>query len=122
MKLKKAKIIIKNIDEVKAEWKRAMKGEVKYIQKKNEIVFTSLEIVLKVLTKNRIEVMQSIAKNKPRSIYELAKMMEKDFKSVHTDVKFLCDVGLIELEETENARNVLKPIAKFSGIEFEWAA
>ena len=69
-----------------------------------------------------MQILQTIAKEKPKSIYELAKILDKDFRNVHTDVKYLNAVGLIELRETNSSRNGLKPVALFSGIEFDWAA
>jgi predicted transcriptional regulator len=122
MKLKKSKILIKNIKEVKLDWARALKGQVKMVQKKDEIIFTSLEAASKVFTKGRMEILQTIMKENPRSIYDLAKILEKDFKNVYTDVKFLCEVGLIELKESKDSRNGLRPVARFSGIELDWAA
>lgn len=122
MKLKKAKIVIRSLNDVKKEWKIALKGQTKSVQKSDEIIFVNLETASKVMSRARIEILQSIIKFKPQSIYELAKKLEKDFKNVHTDVKFLCDVGLIELQETEDARNGLRPVARFSGIELDWAA
>lgn len=122
MKLKKAIIKIRTLEEVKAEMKKAFKGEFAGIQKKNEIVFFNFEAASKVFSKNRMQILQTIAQEKPDSIYELAKILDKDFKSVHTDVKYLTGIGLIELLETDNVRSGLKPIALFSGIEFDWAA
>lgn len=122
MKLKKAKIVIRSLLEIKKEWKSALKGHNRNIQKNDEIIFVNLETASKVMSKARIEILQSILKDKPCSIYDLAKKLEKDFKNVHSDVKFLCAVGLIELQETENARNGLRPVARFSGIELDWAA
>lgn len=122
MKLKKAKIVIRSLSDIKKEWKTALKGQTKSIQKNDEIIFANLETASKVMSRARIEILQSIIKFKPKSIYELAKILEKDFKNVHTDVKFLSDVGLIELQETEDARNGLRPVARFSGIELDWAA
>jgi predicted transcriptional regulator len=122
MKLKKAIIKVKNISDVKEEMKKAFKGEFVGIQKKNEIIFLNFESAFKVFSKNKMQILQAIAQEKPRSIYELAKFLEKDFKSVHTDVKYLVGVGLIELKESNDARSALRPIVKFSGIEFEWAA
>jgi hypothetical protein len=37
-------------------------------------------------------------------------------------VKLLAEVGLIEFKETGESRNGLRPIAKFSGIDFDWVA
>lgn len=122
MKLKKAVIKIRSIEDVKARWKKALKGEIKYIQKKNEIVFLSFESAAKVFSKNRMQILQTIAQYKPDTIYELAKILNKDFKTVYTDVKYLSEMELIELQETDSSRNGLKPIALYSGIEFDWAA
>jgi predicted transcriptional regulator len=52
----------------------------------------------------------------------LAKLLGRDFKNVHTDVKLLADIGLLDLKETGNSRNGLIPLAKFSGIDLDWAA
>jgi predicted transcriptional regulator len=122
MKLKKAIIKIKNISDVKDEMKRALRGEFVGIQKKNEIIFLNFESAFKVFSKNKMQILQTVAQENPRSIYELAKFLEKDFKSVHTDIKYLVSIGLIELKETKDSRSALRPVAKFSGIEFEWAA
>lgn len=122
MKLKKAKIIIKTMKDIKSEWALALKGTTKKIQKKDEIIFTSLQAASKVFTKRRMEILQAIIKENPRSIYDLARILDKDFKNVHTDVKFLCDIGLIDLKESNDSRKGLRPVARFSGIELDWAA
>lgn len=122
MKLKKVRIIIKTLDQVNSEWKKALKGEYRRIQPKNEIVLLNFETAARIFSKGRMEILQTIVRKKPESIYELAKILGKDFKTVHTDVKFLHQLGLIELKETDDARNGLKPIALFSGIELDWAA
>jgi predicted transcriptional regulator len=122
MKLKKAKIIIKNITEVKKEWALALRGKVRTLQKKDEIIFTSLEAAAKVFTKGRMEILQTIMKENPRSIYDLANILGKDFKNVYIDVNYLRDVGLIELRESKDSPTGLKPVARFSGIELDWAA
>lgn len=122
MKLKKAKIVIKSVDTIKEEWKDALKGNKKSIQKDNELVFTGPETVAKVFSKTRLEILLTIINQDPRSIYDVAKILKRDFKNVHSDIKFLEEVGLIELQETNDARNGLRPIAKFSGIELNLAA
>ena len=49
-------------------------------------------------------------------------MVDRDFKNVHSDVKLLSEIGLIDLKETTDARKGLRPVAKFSGIELDLAA
>lgn len=122
MKLKKAIIKIRTLADLKEEMRRAFRGEFVGVQKKNEIFFLNFESASKLFSKNKIQILQVIAQEKPQSIYELAKILEKDFKSVHTDVKYLESVGLIDLKQTNDARNGLRPIAKFSGIELDWVA
>ncbi len=122
MKKKHAKIIVKTIENSKLEWKEALKGKKKGLQKDDEIIFVSLEAVARVFSKGRMEILRTIILKHPKSIYELAKILDRDFKNVHTDVKLLADIGLLDLKETGNNRNGLVPLAKFSGIDLDWAA
>jgi len=122
MRKKHAKIIIRSIDNVKAEWKQALKGKKKSIQKDEDIILTNLETISKVFSKTRMEILRAIIHQKPKSIYELAKWVDRDFKNVHTDVKLLADIGLVELKESKDSRKGLIPLARFSGIELDLAA
>src|SRR5438445_689876 len=47
--------------------------------------------------------------------------VKKDFKNVYSDVRFLADLGLIELRE-EGPHKTLVPVARFSRIELPLAA
>ena len=122
MKKKHAKIVIRSLENTKREWKDAIEGRKKSIQRDDEIIFTSLEAVARVFSKNRMEILRAVIHGKPKSIYELAKIVGKDFKNVHTDVKLLVDVGLVELKEAGDSRNGLIPLSKFSGIDLDLAA
>jgi predicted transcriptional regulator len=122
MKKKHAKIIVKTIENTKLEWKEALQGKRKRIQKDDEIIFASLEAVARVFSKGRMEILSAVIQKRPKSIYELAKLLDRDFKTVHTDVKLLADIGLLDLKEAGTSRNGLIPLAKFSGIDLDWAA
>jgi predicted transcriptional regulator len=122
MKPKKATLILQSLDDIKKEWASALKGKVKSAAGDNVIVVTSLETIAKIFSKPRMEILQAIIAKKPQSIYELAKIVDRDFKNVYSDVQFLNDVGLIKLKETGDNRKGLKPIAKYSGVEFDLAA
>ena len=87
--MKHAKIIIRSVDSIKKDWKAALKGKKKSIQKADEVIFTGIETVAKVFAKTRMEVLRAIILKKPNSIYELAKMLDRDFKNVYSDVKSL---------------------------------
>lgn len=121
MRLKKVKIMVQPIEAVKAEWTRALKGEVRSIQPPGTIVFTSLAAVAKALSPARLELLGVILKQKPESIYALAKLTERDFKNVYSDVKLLAEIGLVELKPT-GKRDSVRPVAKYSGFEVDLAA
>ena len=122
MKKKHAKIVIKSLVSTKKEWVEALGKNKKSIQKDDEIIFISMEALARVFTKNRMEILRAVIHEKPQSIYELAKIVGKDFKNVYTDVRLLVDTGLIELKEAGDSRNGLIPLSKFSGIDLDLAA
>lgn len=121
MKLKKVRIVVQSVADAKSEWAKALRGEIRSIQKPGTIIFTSLEAVAKVLSPARLELLGAILKGQPESIYALAKAVGRDFKNVHSDVKMLAEVGLLDLKST-GKRDGIKPIAKYSGFEVDLAA
>ncbi len=121
MKLKKVHIYIQPIDEIKAEWRRALHGEIKSIRKPDTLVFTSLSAVAKVLSPVRLEILGAVIKHKPSSISSLAKIMDRDFKNVYADVQLLASVGILELKGT-GKRDAVRPVALYSGIELDLVA
>ena len=122
MKLKHAKVIVKSVGDIKKDWSKAMKGKKTGSPKANEIVLTNLDTLAKIFSKSRMEILKAVASHEVKSIYELAKLVERDFKNVHSDVKLLSEVGLIELKKAEDSRGGLQPVARFSGIDFDWVA
>jgi predicted transcriptional regulator len=74
--------------------------------------FPSFEMLGKVVTGARLELLTAVRKNKPKSIQELARILGRDFKNVYGDVKLLADFGLIDLKE-RGARKATLPVAKF---------
>ena len=125
MKLKKVKIIVEPIEQTQARWTAALKGKSARkgaMRDKEEIIsVASWEILGRILSPPRLQILTMIPVLKPKSISELAKAMKRDFKNVHSDVRFLADLGLVELRE-EGPRKTLVPIAKFDGIELALAA
>lgn len=121
MKLKKVRIIVQSLEDTKTAWGKALHGETRSIQKPGTIIFTSLEAVAKVLSPARLELLGTILKEKPESIYALAKMVERDFKNIYSDVKLLAEIGFLTLKPT-GKRDAIKPIAKYSGFEVDLAA
>jgi predicted transcriptional regulator len=116
MKLKEAVIVLEKIEITKKRWLKALKGKppTKYSGSEN-IIVGSAEMLAQVFSRSRIEILKSILTLKPKSVYELAKLLKKDYKNIYQDVRFLADLGLIELKK-QGARKTLVPIARFKSI------
>ncbi len=79
------------------------------------ISFPDFETLGKVITGARLELLSAIRAKKPKSIQELARFVERDFKNVYQDVKLLSDFGLIDLIES-GPKKASSPVSKFSEI------
>jgi predicted transcriptional regulator len=93
--------------------KSASKGSV--------ITVASWEVVGKVLSAPRLEILARVPALQPKSIAALARSLKRDFKNVYADVMFLADLGLLELK-TGGRRKTVIPIVRFSGIEVDLGA
>ena len=58
--------------------------------------FASLPLLMKTLTPARWDLLQRLAKAGPLTVYALAKLLERDYKNVHTDVSRLVELNLLE--------------------------
>ena len=58
--------------------------------------FADLPLLLNTLTPARWDLLKRLAKAGPLSVYALAKLSQRDYKNVHTDVARLTALGLIE--------------------------
>jgi predicted transcriptional regulator len=121
MKLKTVRIIVEHIDETKKRWKRGLKGQIKNRSGEEIISVPSFEVLGKIFSPPRLEILAAIPMLKPKSIAELSRLLKRDFKNVHSDVKFLADLGLLDLRE-EGARKTLVPIAKYRELELPLSA
>lgn len=84
--------------------------------------FGDMETFAKFFTKERLRLLKIIKKDKPKSLYELAKMLNRDFKNVQTDAKFLEANQLIRLEKYKVGKMTkLRPITYLKKIELEMA-
>ncbi len=85
-------------------WKRFTKTEEAYD-------FESLALLRRILSNERTRLLHVLKTKKPRSIYEAAKLLGRDFKSVNGDVKLLEKFGFIDvIAEKTGKRARLKPI------------
>lgn len=120
MKRKKARILIHPLASIKAEWKKAMRGDAHTKQKTKTLAFTNLASLAGLLTPPRLELLALIARLKPVSIHDLAKKTGRDYKSLYCEIKLLADLGLVDLQKTSGSQ-AGKPVARFFGFELELA-
>jgi predicted transcriptional regulator len=66
--------------------------------------FGDLPLLAKTLTPARWQLLQRLAKTGPMTVYALAKLLERDYKNVHTDVARLVELKLIERDENALVR------------------
>ena len=63
------------------------------------LVFEDLETLLRHLTPARWRLLKALRSTGPSSVRALSKTTARDYKSVHTDVRILESIGLIERTE-----------------------
>lgn len=114
MSLNIVKIIFQPLEETMQELEWAVENNKSMVQAEDEIFFDSRKDFKKILTFARIELLSVIAANMPRSVYQLAKMVERDQPNVQNDCAHLELLGFIILENSGNARGSLKPRLSFN--------
>lgn len=73
--------------------------------------FEGLSALRKLLSNEKARLLHVIKTKKPNSIYSLAKILDRDFKSVNEDIKLLQRFGMIEMiSEHTGKRERLKPL------------
>ena len=86
-----------------------------------EISFSDMKQFKKFI--GNIDILRCIQLFKPKSIYELASVMQKDVGNINRLLSFFEDVGAIRLEEKlVGGRNVKKPVVDYQKIEFDLVA
>lgn len=98
----------------KAEMRESLVKRKPSIQPKYKIYFESNESFRKFMTLHKIELLSVIRAKQPDSIYELAKIVNRDFGSVLKDCHGLAGVGFIILEEVGDVRNTKRPKLSFN--------
>jgi predicted transcriptional regulator len=75
-------------------WKQAEQG--KRRESVSRLTFENLETLLKVLTPGRWILLKTLYKIGPMSIRRLAAELGRDYKNVHTDVRLMVNIGLVD--------------------------
>ena len=111
MKLKNKEILVMSDKQYSKHLNDIVKSGKK---SKNKIVLSKYEDLTKILTKERIRMLRIIHSEKPKSISDLAKLLNRDRRNVLADLNYLEGFGLVEIEETEQEKIYTKiPIVNF---------
>ncbi len=121
MRVKNITIRIKSLEDILGEAKDVMKklARGKKAQKHGGISFDSLEDLRKMLTEERLRMLRTIRKEHPESIYALAKILGRDKKNTFDDVRFLAEMGLVELKKIQEGREKTTPSVSYERILLE---
>ena len=123
MKVKRIDIGIKRLKDSLRDfaetWKSVESG--KRVRKEEGIYFESIDDMRSVLTNNRLAILRAIRENKPKSVYELSKILGRNLKNVNEDLKLLAEIGLVTLEATKKDRKRITPHVDYTKITLEIA-
>ena len=83
----------------------------KFSGEKEDYDFEGLSVLRKLLSNEKARLLHVIKTKNPPSLYKLAKILKRDFKSVVQDIKLLERFGFIDMiSEKTGKRERLRPI------------
>jgi predicted transcriptional regulator len=82
------------LDRFEAAWNRVAEGG--RVTPLRVLTLRDLPLLLRTLTPARWALVESLKKDGPLSVYQLAKGLQRDYKNVHTDVAQLVRLGVVE--------------------------
>ncbi len=85
------------LDRFEAKWNRLVEGAA--LDPEHVLTLPDLPALLHALTPLRWTLLERLRADGPLTVYELAKRLARDYKNVHTDVKRLIELGLVERRE-----------------------
>ena len=101
MKVKNITVEIKPLRDVLKEAAEVMQDirKGKSVKPKKGLSFGSIESFREFFTPRRIELLQVIKHKQPKSMYELAKLTNRELKTVFMDLKILDKYGLVDTKK-----------------------
>lgn len=115
--MKTLKIGIADYDRVKARTMEIARGERKPAKGEPMVWFTSVESFAKVLSRRNQELLALIAREKPRSLTELAELAGRNKSNLSRTLKTMSRYGLVEL--TEGRRGMLVPRVRYDRVRLD---
>jgi len=122
IKLKSIKIYIEDEKacnrRIDKELDRIDKGLAKTLSE-DSISFKSLDQFRKIMTPKRLELLKTIRHQKPDSIYALAKLVKRTPENVNTDIKFLKQLGFVQVTKVKDKRKKSVPRVNYDKITWD---
>ena len=123
MKEKKLIVSMKTPSEALEEFKTVLKNAHKGIFKEPhyEIAFDNKKDFNKFI--KNLDIVMAILNLKPKSIYELAKLLKRDQSNVNKVILFFESYGVVKIKKVKVNNKILKrPIVGYQKIEFDLKA
>ena len=98
--MSKITIEIKPLKESLKEFAEAFSQKEK--RNKKSIAYSDIDSFRRFFSPKRIALLHLINKDKPKSIYKLAKLAKREYKNVYDDVAILQEVGVLSKEFNVN--------------------
>jgi predicted transcriptional regulator len=102
MKVKKIFVGVKRLDETLKEAGEAfvLASKGKAVKHRRAVYFANLKEMRRVLTERRLDILKTIRDQKPSSVYQLAKILDRDLKNVIQDLSYLQELGIVAITQT----------------------
>jgi predicted transcriptional regulator len=82
----------------------------------HQLSFANIEDITSEFISPRPKLFACLVEKTPQSLYQLAKLLKRDYANVYKDVKSLVAMGIVKLEEGERIR----PIPLYDQIIFDF--
>lgn len=112
-KSKTMTVAFRSLREIEDDLLSLPKTKTAKIQPKNLVYFDSLSSFRNFMTIQKLEILTLVANAKPKSIYELAKMLNRAIAPVQKDCQMLEAVGFINFDKEKGGRGNLVPKLAF---------
>ena len=120
MKVKKIKLGMKDVKQVSnGAGKNITVKKEKDEENDKKLCFESIKEFRKAITPKRIELLHITKTMNPKSINELARILERDIKSISTDIHLLGKLGLINFIRKTEGRKEVMPVVDYAKINLE---
>lgn len=88
--------------------------------KRHQISFSNVKDITEEFISPRPALFACLVEKQPQSLYQLAKLLKRDYANVYKDVKSLVVMGLVKLEKDSEGKQRVRPIPLYDEIIFDF--